>query len=60
VLYREYQRNFGASPNSYLAEFDFRYCNSEANGLNDADRTVCALEGIVGKRLMYRDTSVAA
>ena len=44
----------------YLAEFDFRYCNREANGLNDADRAVRALEGIMGKRLMYRDSSAAA
>ncbi len=44
----------------YLAEFDFRYCNREANGLNDADRTVRALEGIMGKRLMYRDSLAAA
>ena len=38
----------------YLAEFDFRYCNREANGLNDAARTVRALEGIMGKRLTYQ------
>lgn len=42
----------------YLAEFDFRYCNREANGLNDADRAVQALEGIMGKRLMFRDSAV--
>jgi transposase-like protein len=41
----------------YLAEFDFRYRNREANGLSDADRSVRALEGIMGKRLMYRDSS---
>lgn len=40
----------------YLAEFDFRYCNREANGFNDAARSVRALEGIVGKRLTYRDS----
>jgi len=38
----------------YLAEFDFRYCNREANGVNDADRSVRALEGIMGKRLTYQ------
>ncbi len=38
----------------YLAEFDFRYCNREANGFNDAARSVEALKGIVGKRLTYQ------
>lgn len=38
----------------YLAEFDFRYCNREANGVNDASRAVRALEGIMGKRLTYQ------
>jgi transposase-like protein len=38
----------------YLAEFDFRYCNREANGYNDAARSVRALEGIMGKRLTYQ------
>jgi len=37
----------------YLAEFEFRYNNREANGFNDADRSVQALKGIVGKRLTY-------
>ncbi|HEX8532972.1 MAG TPA: IS1595 family transposase [Allosphingosinicella sp.] len=38
----------------YLAEFDFRYNNREANGINDAGRSVKALQGIAGKRLTYR------
>lgn len=38
----------------YLAEFDFRYCNREANGVNDEQRSVAALEGIMGKRLTYQ------
>lgn len=37
----------------YLAEFDFRYSNRQANGFNDAARTESALKGIVGKRLTY-------
>jgi len=37
----------------YLAEFDFRYNNREANGYNDAGRSAEALKGIVGKRLTY-------
>lgn len=35
----------------YLAEFDFRYSNREANGFNDGERSQQALRGIVGKRL---------
>lgn len=41
----------------YLAEFDFRYNNRTALGIDDATRTVVALRGIVGKRLLYRDSS---
>ena len=39
----------------YLAEFDFRYNNRTANGVNDAERTRRALLGTVGKRLRYAD-----
>jgi transposase-like protein len=38
----------------YLAEFDFRYSNRVALGVNDDKRTERALKGIVGKRLTYR------
>jgi hypothetical protein len=38
----------------YLAEFDFRYNNRVAHGVDDAGRTTRALGGIVGKRLLYR------
>jgi hypothetical protein len=38
----------------YLAEFDFRYNERSALGVNDAMRAETALKGIVGKRLMYR------
>lgn len=37
----------------YLAEFDFRYSNREANGFNDTARADALLKGIVGKRLTY-------
>lgn len=37
----------------YLAEYDFRYTNREAVGCNDTDRTRKAIEGTVGRRLMY-------
>ncbi len=44
----------------YLAEFDFRYCNREANGIDDNERSLEALKGIVGKRILYRDSSSVA
>lgn len=38
----------------YAAEFDFRYSNRVALGVNDEGRAVRALQGVVGKRLTYR------
>jgi len=38
----------------YLAEFDFRYSNRVAVGVNDIARTDRMIRGIVGKRLTYR------
>ncbi len=38
----------------YMAEFDFRYSERAANGVNDQARFGKALEGVVGKRLTYR------
>jgi hypothetical protein len=38
----------------YLAEFDFRYSNRIALGVDDQARTVRALQGVVGKRPTYR------
>jgi transposase-like protein len=37
----------------YLAEFDFRYSNRVAAGVNDEARAVRALLGVKGKRLTY-------
>ena len=37
----------------YLAEFDFRYSNRVAVGVDDQARAGKALKGIVGKRLTY-------
>jgi len=37
----------------YLAEFEFRYNYREANGVNDVQRSLEAIRGIVGKRLTY-------
>ena len=41
----------------YLAEFDFRYNQRIALGVNDVMRTEAALEGIKGKRLTYRQAN---
>jgi hypothetical protein len=38
----------------YLAEFDFRYSNRTALGINDAARANRAVQGAVGKRLTYQ------
>ena len=38
----------------YVAEFDFRYNNRSALGIEDAARATKALQGITGKRLTYR------
>lgn len=38
----------------YLAEFDYRYNNREATGVNDAERMRQSVQGIVGRRLTYR------
>jgi hypothetical protein len=37
----------------YLAEFDFRYNNRSALGVEDVERAMKALKGIAGKRLTY-------
>jgi transposase-like protein len=38
----------------YLAEFDFRYTNRVARGVDDSTRSLLALQGAKGKRLTYR------
>jgi transposase-like protein len=38
----------------YLAEFDFRYSNRSAMGVEDGERAARALKGIEGRRLTYR------
>jgi hypothetical protein len=44
----------------YLAEFDFRYNERMTLGASDEARATKALRGIVGKRLMYTDSSPAS
>lgn len=40
----------------YFNEFDFRYSNRKALGIEDEGRAVLALKGAAGKRLTYRTT----
>ena len=44
----------------YLAEFEFRYNNRQANGVDDRGRSREALRGITGKRLTYQGSSAIA
>jgi len=44
----------------YLAEFDFRYNERSALGVDDKERAARLLKGIVGKRLTYRRPDKAA
>ena len=44
----------------YLAEFDFRYSNRSALGVEDMERADKLAAGIVGKRLTYRRTNEAS
>lgn len=43
--------------NRYLAEFDFRYNNRIALGVNDTERADILLRGVTGKRLTYQTTA---
>lgn len=40
----------------YLAEFDFRYNERSALGVEDGERMTKSIKGIVGKRLTYADS----
>lgn len=42
----------------YLAEFDFRYSNREALGVDDRERADTLLKGVVGRRLTYQKSCV--
>jgi len=44
----------------YVAEFEFRYNNRIANGFDDRERSEQAMLWIVGKRLTYSSTGIAA
>jgi transposase-like protein len=53
-IYGVYQHLSEHHLKRYLAEFDFRYNERIALGVDDTERTTRALRGIVGKRLTYR------
>jgi transposase-like protein len=55
-----YQKASKKHLHRYLAEFDFRYSNRAAKGVDDEARAIKALEGIVGKRLQYRSVGERA
>jgi transposase-like protein len=40
----------------YLAEFDFRYSNRIALGVDDKQRALMAIAGVSGKRLLYQNS----
>jgi transposase-like protein len=42
----------------YVTEFDFRYNNRKANGIEDVERAEILLRGVIGKRLTYRTVTV--
>ena len=42
----------------YLAEFDFRYNNRMALGVQDSERADKLLQGVKGKRLTYQTTTI--
>jgi len=52
-VYQHYDKQY---LHHYTAEFEFRYNNRVANGLNDERRAAKALHGIIGKRILYRDS----
>lgn len=53
-IYGVYQHVSEHHLKRYLAEFDFRYNERVALGIDDAERTTRVLRGIIGKRLTYR------
>jgi len=54
-----YQHFGEAHLHRYLAEYEFRYNYRVRNGYADGAHSVQAIKGIVGKRLLYADSSAA-
>lgn len=44
----------------YLAEYEFRYNNRSALGIEDTERSDRLLQGITGRRLTYQTASARA
>jgi len=55
-IYGVYQHVSEAHLKRYLCEFDFRYSNRVALGIDDVARADLALQGAKGKRLTYQTT----
>jgi hypothetical protein len=55
-IYGVFQHVSEAHLHRYLSEFDFRYSNRVALGVDDAARADRALKGAKGKRLTYETT----
>jgi hypothetical protein len=55
-VYGTYQHVSEAHLSRYLTEFDFRYSNREARGVDDTARADIALQGAKGRRLTYETT----
>ena len=55
-LYGTYHHVSEAHLQSYATEFDFKWNHRAKLGFSDLDRTMEALRGVAGKRLMYRDS----
>jgi transposase-like protein len=58
-IYGVYQHVSEHHLKRYLAEFDFRYNERVALGIDDSERTTRVLRGIVGKRLTYRRPGIS-
>ena len=54
-----YQHCSEAHLQRYLTEFDFRYSNRSALGVEDTERTEKVMQGIAGKRVTYRRSNKA-
>jgi len=59
-IYGVYHSVSEAHLHRYLAEFDFRYNNRSALGVEDTERVAKIIKGAGGKRLTYRSPNVAA
>ncbi len=57
TAFRNYERRSSTKAKSkYAAESELRYNNRLANGVDDKRRVESALIGLVGKRVLYRDS----